>query len=144
MYGFFYDRWLDSCGHSRPAYCAVTEVGGHVTGGSTLAQAIYMAHDLIACFTLPSFDMDEEEQITSAAEAASQIELSVDHLAAEMDIAIEHLQNGFWVRKGDPLPTKNTSARIRMQERAFCLLYRSGLNRGTAKYCSNGGSDARS
>ena len=126
---FFYDRWLDSCGHSRPAYCAVTEVGGHVTGGSTLAQTIYMAHDLIACFKLPSLDMGEEEQIRSVAEAAGLLELSIDHLAAEMDIDIDTLQNGFWVRKGDPSPNKKMPARKRMQERAFCLLYRQGLSK---------------
>ena len=66
--------------------------------------------------------MDKEKRITSTSEAAGQVELSADHLAAEMDIDIEHLPNGFWVRKGDPLPNKNMPARIRMQERAFCLL----------------------
>lgn len=124
---FFYDKWLDSCGHSHPVYYAVTETGGHVTNGSTLAQAIYMAHDVIACLTMPPSICEDEMHILSVDEAAETMELPVNSLVMELDIDIEHSKHGIWVRKGDPLPLKKAPTRIRMLERAFCLLYRNGL-----------------
>ena len=120
---FFFDTWLDSDGHSRPAYYAVIAQGGHITDGSTLPQAIYMAHDLIACLRCPP-PLPEEPCITSFAEAAKIIELPKGNCLGCMDIDIHLLPDKFWIRRGDLAPAKRQHSRIRMLERAFCLAYK--------------------
>lgn len=45
---FFKDRRKSSSGWKNVFY-AVTAQGCHMTGGKNLAEAVYMAHDLVAC-----------------------------------------------------------------------------------------------
>ena len=120
---FFYDDWYDHNGNIRPAYYAVIERGGHVTDGNSFPQALYMAHDLIACLLTPPI-FDEIKNVSTLEEAAKEIELPKEQCIAEEDIGIDILPNWFWVRKNDPKPLKTQPPRMRMTERAFWLTYR--------------------
>jgi len=120
---FFFDIWYNSDGHFHPVYYAVLEQGGYVTDGSTLSQAIYMAHDLIACLRCPP-SFSKEPHISSVGEAAKIIEVPRENCIGCMDIDVELLPDKFWIRRGDLAPAKKQPSRIRMQERAFCLSYK--------------------
>lgn len=120
---FFHDDWLDHKGHGHPVYYAVLENNGHVTDGNMLSQTLYMAHDLVACLLMPPA-IKEDVRLCSLGDAAKEIELPEEKCVGSLEIGIDILPNGFWVRKGDPHPSKKMPARIRMTERAFKLAYR--------------------
>ena len=48
---FFYEEFKGSKRRWYKGYDVMISAGGHMTCGATLAETIYMAHDLIACIT---------------------------------------------------------------------------------------------
>lgn len=118
---FFYERWKDHRGHAHPVYYAVTEVGGHVTDGSTASQAIYMAYDLVAC--IREFEQEETYIIRTKEEAEKLLCLSDIRYVGRMTIDVELCGKRGWVRKGDGMPRKQMPPRFRMLERAFGQTY---------------------
>ena len=110
---------------SKGCYEAMIEMGGYMTFGTTLAETIYMAHDLIACI------IDDEdcnrELITDFMTEWKDLEGDENAYAGYMDIDVDFFGQGGnsgWVRKGDLAPAKNQSARFVNMRRAFEMTYR--------------------
>lgn len=135
---FFYEEFKGSKGHWHKGYDAMIDAGGHMTCGSTLAEAIYMAHDLIAGVISDDDDMDLEYIGDYKAQAAD-LEIPESSYVGFMDIDVDLLGGGSWVRKsddgwiktgsgwarkGDSKPKTRQPFRLRTLEKAFEMVYR--------------------
>ena len=120
---FFKESWKSSSGW-KIAYYAVTAQGCHMTSGSTLAEAIYMAHDLTACIIE---DADEEKFYDEPFEYLNDGIFDTDSrnfYVGELDIDVELSGRRGWLRTGDKAPNTKQYPRFEMLWRAFRLTYR--------------------
>lgn len=135
---FFYEEFKGSKGHWCQGYDAMIDAGGHMTCGSTLAETIYMAHDLIACVTSDDGDMDLAPIGDYKAQAAD-LEIPESSYVGFMDIDVDLLggdswvrksddgwirTGGGWVRKGDLKPKTRQPFRLCTLKKAFEMVYR--------------------
>ena len=113
-------RWFTS-------YYAISEYGGHITDDYTLHQAIFMAHDLLAChyYCLARYPEDSPSPILDDTAMKQRIEEYFPGLSilGTMDIDVD-LTKGGWVRKGDLPPATHQHFRTRQYRKAFALAYR--------------------
>ena len=124
---FFKETWKTSNGW-KSAYDAVIAQNCHMTFGTTLAEAIYMAHDLIACV---KEDCDDEKFYDKPFEYLNDGIFDTDSrniFVGELDIDVELFPyNGWlcgWRRAGDKAPNTKQHMRGEMLRRAFKLTYR--------------------
>ena len=120
---FFKDTWISSRGRKN-VFSAVLAQGCHMTDGKNPAEAIYMAHDLIAC--LKDDDLAEKifvepfEYLNNRIFETDSRKLFVGAL----DLDVELFGCRGWLRAGDKAPRKNIPARFKTLRRAFRLSYR--------------------
>ena len=129
---FFYEEFRGSDGYIRKGYDAMIEMGGHMTCGTTLAETIFMAHDLIACFSEER--RSREMFITNFMTKWKSLDVPtggvnkafyVGWMNIDVDIyGKHHIGNWGWVRKGDIKPNKNQPMRVENLRRAFKLTYK--------------------
>ena len=120
---FFKETWKSSSGW-KVAYYAVIAQGCHMTSGSTLAEAIYMAHDLIACVIE---DCDEEKNYDEPFDYLNDGIFDTDSrklFIGLLEIDVELLGRRSWLRAGDKAPKTEQYPRFEMLWRAFRLTYR--------------------
>ena len=129
---FFYEEFRGSDGYIRKGYNAMLEMGGRMTCGTTLAESIFMAHDLIACFT--EEERAREKFITDFMAEWNSLDVLNNgaikfSYVGFMDIDVEIYGKHFvsrwgWVRKGDAKPSTNQPMRVENLRRAFKLTYK--------------------
>ncbi len=125
---FFKERWLSSNGW-KAAHYAVTAQGCHMTCGINFPDAIYMAHDLIACLK------DEDEKFYDEPfEYLNDGIFDTDSrnlFIGVLDLDVELFPNGGWCRAGDKPPKIFCHMRWKMLRRAFQLSYKKSFGEGT-------------
>ena len=134
---FFKETWKSSSGWKN-AYYAVTAQGCHMTSGSTLAEAIYMAHDLIACV---KEDGDDEKIYDEPFDYLNDGIFNTDSRnffigSFDIDVDVEVFYKGWvrgWKRAGDKSPNTKHHMRVEMLWRAFRLTYRNFKLGGVTK-----------
>ena len=120
---FFKETWK-ALSVWKVSYYAVIAQHCHMTSGSTLAEAIYMAHDLIACV---KEDCDDEKFYDEPFEYLNDGIFDTDSrnfYIGELDIDVELLGDRGWLRIGDKPPNTKQHSRFEMLWRAFHLTYR--------------------
>ena len=120
---FFKETWKSSNGWKNAFYAVIAQ-GCHMTSGSTLAEAIYMAHDLIACVIE---DADEEKFYDEPFEYLNDGIFDSDSrnfYVGSLNIDVELSWDRGWRRAGDKMPNTKQYARFEMLWRAFRLTYR--------------------
>ena len=121
---FFRKKWQDRKGRWRTAIYAMIAMDGHITEGGSVGEAIYMAHDLIAC--LKSCSPDDSYKPTwleNYSENKWGLFLDVPCIGM-MDIDVDLIKRG-WLRKGDLPPSTRPHTRYRMYRKAFKMVYSS-------------------
>lgn len=121
---FFKDRRKSSSGWKNIFY-AVTAQGCHMTGGKNLAEAVYMAHDLIACLKddddfAEKFYDEPFDYLNDGIFDGDSRKLFVGML----EIDVELFGRRGWRRAGGSAPKKIFPARFKTLRRAFQLCRR--------------------
>ena len=129
---FFSEKWKSSRGWKN-AYYAVIEKGCHMTSGMNLAEAIYMAYDLIACLK-EDFENENIKPVKIYEEPFEYLNDGIfetdsrNCYIGSLDIDVELFPyNGWlcgWRRKGDKAPNTKQHMRVEMLRRAFQLSYK--------------------
>ena len=122
---FFYEEFKSSKRRWYKGYDVMISAGGHMTCGATLAETIYMAHDLIACIT---DDIVEGrigvEWLADWKQEAAELHIPETAYVGTMDIGVDILPGGGWVRRDDPIPRTRQPFRIRALKKAFEMTYK--------------------
>ncbi len=119
---FFYSTEKGSKGRWNSAYEVMIQKDGCMTFGSTLWEAVYMAHDLVACVTEGYGDCGEIRWVEDYEKEFAELGVSSDGYCGMMDIDVDSTDTG-WVRKGDLQPRTRQHTRYGMYLRAFKLSY---------------------
>ncbi len=121
---FFKTDWQSSNGW-KVAYEVVVAQNCHMTFGATLADAIYMAHDLIACL---KDEVDAEKFYDEPFEYLNDGIFDTDarnFYIGALDIDVDLILNPYvWRRTGDRAPNTVQHMRFKMMRRAFKLTYK--------------------
>ena len=126
---FFSEKWKSSRGWKN-AYYAVLAQGCRMTDGRNLAEAIYMAYDLIACLKdmrdmegiKPDKIYDEPfDELNDGIFETDSRNFYIGSLEMDSDLVLNPYT---WRRKGDKPPAKKQFMRFRMLGRAFQMSYK--------------------
>ena len=123
---FFKEDWKSSRG-MKTAYYAALEQDCHMTDGRNLAEAIYMAHDLIACVKedAPKKIYDEPfDYLNDGIFDEDSRNLYVGSMEIDVDLFMYRGWLCAWRRKGDKAPNTKQHMRVVMLRRAFQLSYK--------------------
>ena len=129
---FFSEKWKSSSGWKN-TYYAVIEKDCHMTYGRNLAEAIYMAHDMIACLK-EDFENENIKPIKNYEEPFEYLNDGIFEIDSRnfyigsLDIDVDLFPyNGWlcgWRRKDDKAPNTKQHMRVEMLRRAFQLSYK--------------------
>lgn len=123
---FFKEKWKSSHG-SKFAYYAFTSTGCHMTDGRNLAEAIYMACDLISCLKNNSTSetiYDEPFEYLDDGIFDDSRNIYIGSLDIDVDISTCNNRICSWWRNGDIIPNTHQFMRVEMLRRAFLLSYK--------------------
>ena len=119
---FFREKWQDGKGRWRTAINAMIAMDGHFTYGNSMGEAIFMAHDLIACLkSCPLDDSYTPTWINDYSEDKRGYFSDLPYIGM-MDIDVDLIKRG-WLRKGDLPPSTRQHTRYRMYRKAFKMVY---------------------
>lgn len=114
--------WQDRKGRWRTGIYAMVAMGGHITYGSSIWEAFFMAHDLIACVKdCPPDESYKPIWLTDYSEN-KYWDTSYGTYIGTIDIDIDLVNNG-WIRRGDLAPATRQYTRYRMYKKAFKMIY---------------------
>ena len=120
---FFKDRWKSSSGWKNIFYAVIAQ-GCHMTDGRNLAEAIYMAHDLIACLKDDDFAEDFFAEPFDYLDDGIFDGDSRKLFIGALDLDVELSVGRGWRRAGDTAPKKFFHARFKTLRRAFQICRR--------------------